>query len=248
MLKDEILYNIILSGDVYQDPKVINWKRLGLKQRAWISDEKTDTQGFMAMRGKTLFIVWRGSSSQEDFIKDAQVRKVKFRKSGEKVHRGFLSAFESVRSQFQVELEKIQPDSLDGIFICGHSLGGALSTLSAYTLCNDFPNLAPLVKVVTVGSPRVGNMTFVSNYNKLVPYTLRLVNDRDIVARIPKIGYDHVNDGLIVDDKGKRVYRSLLNPVVHVSEVFISNLSGESVRDHGVKEYLKVFELWDGRL
>lgn len=248
MTKDEILYNIKLADEVYLEPKVINWKRFGLRQRSWLCDAKTDTQGFVAMRDKTLYIVWRGSSSQKDFIKDAQVKRVDFVKSGEKVHRGFFSAFMSVKDELYKDLATVDVSSLDGVVICGHSLGAALTTISAYMICTDFPQLASLVKTLTIGSPRVGNMTFVSNYNKLVPFSLRLVNDRDIVARIPKIGYDHINDGLIVDDKGRRVVYSLLNPVRHVSEVFISDLSGEAVRDHSAKNYLKVFELWDGKL
>lgn len=41
--------------------------------------------------------------------------------------------------------------------LTGHSLGGALATLTAYDIKLAFKQQAPLVTVVTFGSPRVGN-------------------------------------------------------------------------------------------
>ena len=36
------------------------------------------------------------------------------------------------------------------------------------------------------GSPRVGNKDFVERFNKNVPEAFRVVNDADVVARVPR--------------------------------------------------------------
>ena len=249
MEKQEIIYNVNLTNDVYFKPSEIDWKGLGIKKITWMNDRKTDTQGFTALSSDTLYIVWRGSSSPKDFLKDAQVKKVNFVQPGEKVHNGFYTAFESVKEDLYSSINFILSKKLDkikSVVICGHSLGAALTVISSYMICKDFPQIAHLVKNVTIGCPRVGNSTFKDNYNKLVPKSIRIVNDKDLVTRIPKIGYTHINEGITLNEKGEVITYSSINPFRHVVEIFISDVSGEAIKDHMVDNYLKVIDKWDG--
>ena len=249
MEKQEIIYNVNLTNDVYFKPSEIDWKGLGIKKVTWMNDRKTDTQGFTALSSDTLYIVWRGSSSPKDFLKDAQVKKVNFVQPGEKVHNGFYTAFESVKEYLYSSINFILSKKLDkikSVVICGHSLGAALTVISSYMICKDFPQIAHLVKNVTIGCPRVGNSTFKDNYNKLVPKSIRIVNDKDLVTRIPKIGYTHINEGITLNEKGEVITYSSINPFRHVVEIFISDVSGEAIKDHMVDNYLKVIDKWDG--
>lgn len=249
MEKQEIIYNVNLTNDVYFKPSEIDWKGLGIKKVNWMNDSKTDTQGFTALSSDTLYIVWRGSSSPKDFLKDAQVKKVNFVQPGEKVHNGFYTAFESVKEDLYSSINFILSKKLDkikSVVICGHSLGAALTVISSYMICKDFPQIAHLVKNVTIGCPRVGNSTFKDNYNKLVPKSIRIVNDKDLVTRIPKIGYTHINEGITLNEKGEVITYSSINPFRHVVEIFISDVSGEAIKDHMVDNYLKVIDKWDG--
>ena len=249
MEKQEIIYNVNLTNDVYFKPSEIDWKGLGIKKVTWMNDRKTDTQGFTALSSDTLYIVWRGSSSPKDFLKDAQVKKVNFVQPGEKVHNGFYTAFESVKEDLYSSINFILSKKLDkikSVVICGHSLGAALTVISSYMICKDFPQIAHLVKNVTIGCPRVGNSTFKDNYNKLVPKSIRIVNDKDLVTRIPKIGYTHINEGITLNEKGEVITYSSINPFRHVVEIFISDVSGEAIKDHMVDNYLKVIDKWDG--
>ena len=249
MEKQEIIYNVNLTNDVYFKPSEIDWKGLGIKKVNWMNDSKTDTQGFTALSSDTLYIVWRGSSSPKDFLKDAQVKKVNFVEPGEKVHNGFYTAFESVKEDLYSSINFILSKKLDkikSVVICGHSLGAALTVISSYMICKDFPQIAHLVKNVTIGCPRVGNSTFKDNYNKLVPKSIRIVNDKDLVTRIPKIGYTHINEGITLNEKGEVITYSSINPFRHVVEIFISDVSGEAIKDHMVDNYLKVIDKWDG--
>ena len=249
MEKQEIIYNVNLTNAAYFKSTEIDWKALGIKKVTWMNDSKTDTQGFTALSSDTLYIVWRGSSSPKDFLKDAQVKKVNFVQPGEKVHNGFYTAFESVKEDLYSSINFILSKKLDkikSVVICGHSLGAALTVISSYMICKDFPQITHLVKNVTIGCPRVGNSTFKDNYNKLVPKSIRIVNDKDLVTRIPKIGYTHINEGITLNEKGEVITYSSINPFRHVVEIFISDVSGEAIKDHMVDNYLKVIDKWDG--
>jgi len=249
MKKEEIIYNVNLTNAVYFKSTEIDWKGLGIKKVTWMNDSKTDTQGFTALSNDTLYIVWRGSSSPKDFLKDAQVKKVNFVEPGEKVHNGFYTAFSSVKEDLYSSINFILSKKLDkikSVVICGHSLGAALTVISSYMICKDFPQIAHLVKNVTVGCPRVGNSTFKDNYNKLVPKSIRIVNDKDLVTRIPKIGFTHINEGITLNEKGELITYSSLNPFRYFIEIFISDVSGEAAKDHFVDNYLKVIDKWDG--
>lgn len=45
------------------------------------------------------------------------------------------------------------------------------------------------IQVITFGQPRVGNAVFASLYSELVPHTVRVTNDHDIVPHLPPYYY-----------------------------------------------------------
>ncbi|KAM1543300.1 hypothetical protein EV1_012888 [Malus domestica] len=119
------------------------------------------------------------------------------------VHSGFLRAYDSVRIRI-VSLMKLAIGYFDDIaepldkwhvYITGHSLGGALSTLLALELSSSQLAKRGLISVTmyNFGSPRVGNKVFAEIYNKKVKDSWRVVNHRDIIPTIPRLmGYCHV--------------------------------------------------------
>ncbi|WP_335085613.1 lipase family protein [Nostoc sp.] len=66
------------------------------------------------------------------------------------VHPGFALLLEEVLPKIQAIIKN---SNAKQICLTGHSLGGALATLAAYRLINNFP----LINVYTFGSPRVGD-------------------------------------------------------------------------------------------
>ena len=79
------------------------------------------------------------------------------------------------------------------LYLCGHSLGGALATLvyAHFTLSRD-----PILVngVVTVGQPRVGTKKFKEMMQVMGPCVLqRIYNANDIVPTVPPTieGYRH---------------------------------------------------------
>ena len=96
MTRNEALYNAKLAVLAYSNKDQINWDEYELSLVKWIENKKSDTQGFVAIKNKSIYVVWRGSESKKDFQNDASIDKVPFIEDGEKVHIGFKYCWESV--------------------------------------------------------------------------------------------------------------------------------------------------------
>jgi hypothetical protein len=104
-------------------------------------------------------------------------------------HIGFCIAYASCREQLWRVMRKLLPEKGEdrkGWTVCttGHSLGGALCTLFAAEIAVRFPETA--VMLYNFGAPKVGNEEFVRRFNRLVPHTFRVVNDADVIVRLPR--------------------------------------------------------------
>lgn len=86
---------------------------------------------------------------------------------------GVLSAIKSVKELY---------GELD-IIVIGHSMGGAIASFCALDLTVTLE--AKNVQAMTFGQPRVGNAAFASYYSQLVPNTIRITNNHDIVPHLP---------------------------------------------------------------
>ncbi|KAG5473511.1 hypothetical protein LSCM4_03580 [Leishmania orientalis] len=98
------------------------------------------------------------------------------------------------------------------IYVTGHSLGGALASLCAYTLRRmllfiRYPE--PDLVVYTFGQPRIGNSVFKQYYNRAVPCTFRVVNESDAVSGFNFFGGHHVGVQVNIDRHGNYVCRPM---------------------------------------
>ena len=97
---------------------------------------------------------------------------------GLRVHRGFAMAFGHIQAPFE---SKVQIAHALGkqVWLCGHSLGGALALLGAWA-CRG------LVRgLCTFGAPRVGNAAFASAVVGSLPAYRRFVHHRDLITTLP---------------------------------------------------------------
>jgi len=106
-----------------------------------------------------------------------------------KAHIGFCIAYASCREQLTRTLRALLPkdeEELKEWTVCstGHSLGGSLSTLFAVDVAVRIPQLQ--VIMYNFGAPKVGDDEFVRRYNELVPNSFRIVNDADVIVRLPR--------------------------------------------------------------
>jgi hypothetical protein len=242
MTKKEIKYNAGLAVLAYQTQESINWKdhKLGLVK--WIEHKPSDTQGFVAIKNRTIYVVFRGSESKKDFQNDASVQKVPFIKEGEKVHIGFKSCWEPVAEDVYVAINEARDlmSTVDNLVVCGHSLGGAVATLMAHSIKDRFYGYH--VECCTIGSPRVGNKVFKQNFDKSGIESIRVVHNNDLVTHTPYIGFQHVNFQLRIDDEGN--VKKGENTLGYFWDYIKSIFTGENLKDHMGENYMSAIDKW----
>lgn len=114
------------------------------------------------------------------------------------VHEGFLEAYTSVRSEVLRLLETAMAGDQEPwtLYITGHSLGAALSTLCSFDCARRTWRggaVRPHIVHYNYGSPRVGNKAFAEEFDRLVPNAWRVANSNDAVTLVPRmLGYCHV--------------------------------------------------------
>ncbi|MGF1521653.1 MAG: lipase family protein [Leptolyngbyaceae cyanobacterium] len=159
----------------------------------------TDTQVAILHKidAEELYIVFRGSNRDIDWMNNLQFRQQIYRYGDEsttdvRFHRGFMTAYFSIRDRLLAEVRKY-PNC--AITVTGHSLGGAVAKIAALDLqYNITQHTGQFIQVFTFGAPRVGNRALVESFTRRVPNCYRFIFGWDIVTRIPRRwqGYKHV--------------------------------------------------------
>lgn len=147
-----------------------------------------------------VLIATRGTATLADWITDANIA-VQVGPGGLPVHAGFHETWKSFAADLHAFFRDHNPSRVHCV---GHSLGGALATLSA-----DFVSSRGIaaVELYTFGSPRVGDGIFAQSLTRRVQATSihRVLHPSDPVPMIPLFPFWHLpfgGAGLTID-KGK---------------------------------------------
>jgi hypothetical protein len=113
------------------------------------------------------------------------------------MHRSLESAgsfADQVAAAVQATLgeEAATPKPATSIEVTGHSLGAALATLYVAENSKSAKVTTPLI--CTFASPRVGDLVFKTEFDKLGVTSWRIVNELDVVPKLPFLGYWHVEE------------------------------------------------------
>jgi pimeloyl-ACP methyl ester carboxylesterase len=141
-------------------------------------------------RTSAVIVAFRGTEQDPtDIATDLHAWLVPWDKSG-RVHEGFRDAFRTLWPKIDSWLNKHS----GALIFTGHSLGAALATLAAA--------MRPTGKLVTFGSPRVGDGDFVAMLRGLE--VVRYVDCCDIVSEVPPeaLGYVHTEGRRYIDRTG----------------------------------------------
>lgn len=166
------------------------------------NDDATDSQGYGTVRAADglALLAFRGTQAEKfkDLLSDLNALPVAWPGVGGKVHKGFAAAATALQGPVQAWMTKTA-STRQHLLVCGHSLGAAIATL-----------LAPPLRantLVTIGSPRVGDAAFVAAFGAAGIACTRVVDFKDIVARVPPtgFGYRHLGGGVLVDADGRLV-------------------------------------------
>lgn len=180
-----------------------------------------------------IVLSFRGTeiTSPLDIMADLWFKKSEsFAYSGQ-AHSGFRGHLLLIWDQIENCL-RLYPEK--NVWLCGHSLGGAMATIAAAVLNNA------AVGLYTYGSPRVGDATFEQALE--VPHR-RFVNNNDAVPKVPFAwtGYQHHGELCYLNHWGnfrdctlwqrtKDRWRRWVQKIKRL-EIF------SGVVDHSVKEY-----------
>lgn len=140
-----------------------------------------DTQGFTFEDPENTYIAFRGTQEIRDWLTDLDGKSVRSSFCHGNVHGGFHNALNAVLPQLKKILDA--RDKSKNVVLCGHSLGGALATLCAAWVRENYTDK---VMLYTYGSPRAGCRDFVEHYTKVKPFpAFRVANPTDLVPSVP---------------------------------------------------------------
>lgn len=214
---------------------------LGLEDLKWLHDEqKGSRRGFVARSQRGMLIVLKGTQTIEDFLVDANFKKALF--LGKYwVHAGFLHEFDELWPAVRLFLSSYRQDSPATVFVTGHSLGASIAELLAMAIKTDL-EIDAVVR--PIAPPKAGNGAFARAYNRLVPDTIRVIHNMDLVPRIPKFFYSQVGKLLHLTDTGRIIPapESLVKWAWGCIRVLVSDATGQSLRNHRAETYVQCTE------
>lgn len=198
-------------------------------------------------------LAFRGSDEVRDWIDN--INTIPISALFGKFHRGFYGALEriwpDISSYYQSRrLELKQIDSKPkGLFLTGHSLGGAMATIAASRLIEkDYP----FTGVYTFGQPRAVTAATADVFNARARSRFyRFQNNNDIVTRLPArmMGYSHVGTYMhilqnktIVNDPG------LWLQFLDFKDGIVDDIQDRdfaTFEDHMMEDYMFAINQWD---
>lgn len=173
-------------------------------------------------------IVMRGTISTQEWLNNLNYQQTKFHSVDDTygmIHSGFRDIYKGIRANYRAYINEFDEDA--DIYLVGHSLGAALSQIGALDIAVKYPERADKLQVYAYAPPRVGNQTFVEQYNRLVPTSYRIVNICDLVPYIPftELGdFIGMDSYPYADTKGELMYTHQAgNPIAnHLSAYHIA--------------------------
>src|SRR5262245_7102955 len=138
--------------------------------------------GFLACSGEDVVLVFCGSRAATEQIALANwtinLAVSQVDGFGGRLHRGFANALGEIWEDVSTRVQTRCADGALRLWITGHSLGGALATLTACRLAEAQPPQS-IAMIYTFGSPRVGDRAFADRYRFR---HFRFENRNDVVA------------------------------------------------------------------
>lgn len=163
----------------------------------YVMDDRRDTQGFVGYlpSDQSIYVVFRGSSDIKNWMTDLSVVKVSYKGyccgKACKIHRGFYGEaqeeFDGIYEAVK-ELQNKYPSYK--VKTTGHSLGAALSQITAMMLKDEGINVATHYNF---GQPRIGDANYAECASSYVT-TERVTHLKDTVPHIPFESWGFVHE------------------------------------------------------
>ncbi len=187
-----------ISRISYLQPHAVNHyiPRLGLELEHFA--DRDGAQAYVFGNESDIIVACRGTEPNDwnDVKADVNAFMVLAETVG-RVHRGFKKEVDDLWPA----LEEIIATDQRTLWFTGHSLGGAMATISAGRCFLAHIPATPQ-GVYTFGAPRVGTKRYINN---VTVDLIRWVNNNDIVPRVPPtwMGYRHTGRRFYINTYGK---------------------------------------------
>jgi triacylglycerol lipase len=137
--------------------------------------------GFVARNriSSLVFVVYRGTLTLHDWLCDLNFPQVPT--SMGNVDEGFSGIYSQTAASVTAAIQRV--GASPNVVVTGHSLGAALAVLAAADIAAN--GLAANPELYSFAGPRVGDLTFAADFNRLVTSAWRVVNTEDIVTTVP---------------------------------------------------------------
>jgi len=161
-----------------------------------VYDITSDLQGlvgYIANR-KTIYVVFRGSSSALNWVEDLEIKKVPYTTFAEcncEIHKGFYHSALAVKDMVVYSVTKLKNMlRYDTIIVTGHSYGAAVAQIIGM----EFVNLGLSCQVYNFGQPRIGDDKYAVFVNTKLTNYWRFTHNKDIVPHVPPMsGLDYIH-------------------------------------------------------
>ena len=189
-----------LAGIAYRD---IKEARAGAKLLVFTKTDLVDEDGaqtYVFSNKHDVTIACRGTEPTElnDIYADLEIFKSDS-VTGNKIHQGFKEEVDKVYDKVESLLDRVGKNKY--LWACGHSLGGAMSTILARRL--EYKDGHNIDTLFTYGSPRAGGPLF-SKWCDTNLNHQRFVNNNDVVPCVPTVlRWRHTGDCYYIKSTGK---------------------------------------------
>jgi triacylglycerol lipase len=216
-----------------------------------INDQETSTNGIILVNDEIVVLAFRGTQEYQDFIQDLKIGKYSkightYCEGNSKIHGGLNGPMINITSDGKL-YERLSTLISSGkkLYVTGHSLGGALSTVFAHYTKADGRDI-DVEGVYTYGQPIVGNSNFQKCYNNdFFDKTFRHVNNVDIITKtkpswsfLPWLDYRHVGTMIHYGYGGRSQYYTSWSLVDWSKSIF----KADPLLNHKMKQYLDRLE------
>lgn len=200
--------NIIKLAKTFCDSNKNNRNNRNNKNNLFNKDELIGT---ILEDKDRIVIVFRGTLSIYDVFVDLKQKLIGIQdldsriNKNVKIHLGFYNYIKRILESILFKIDVlVKKNKTNHIFIAGHSLGAALATLITYIVSKRYPSL--YIYNYDLASPRVGNQSFVDDYNSQKNITtFSIMNLFDSIPNLPSLDkkFEHIQclgkvDGKII--------------------------------------------------
>ncbi len=158
--------------------------------------------GFVLTSERANILVFRGTQRTDEWIQTVRAGQVDQSKMPDfefkgKVHQGFAGIYASFAKPTIDVVKTLDPTV--PLYVAGHSLGSPLATLAAMDIALRVPSIKDQIQLYSFAGPRLGDPTFVTAHNQLIPNSYRVANLTDPTTIVPPIAigdliYLHVGE------------------------------------------------------